>query len=247
MQKTTSIFIFLFLLIPAFIFSQNNSCKTSHCLKGDRGYVSFALGPSIPLGSFADNNINSKSSGFAETGSKMELNAGYLVSQTFDITAKMFYSVNGYDVEPMKKKLAVENPGIIWTTTGRTWDIYGGLIGVNYSHPLNNKLTGDVKLLTGLMNSSTPQMIVTGSDGSKITESKISATSFVYLLSAGGHYPLGRLIDITGSLEYLSSSPSFSNISKTSSITGLASSTSTSSIDQNISMLSLNFGLRVKF
>ena len=247
MQKIIYSLFILSLFFFSNCFSQNKSCKTGHCLKGDRGYISFAVGPSIPLGNFADNKISNSSSGFAKTGSKIELNAGFALYKSIDLGAKLFYSANGYDVSTLTNKLSAENPEVNWTTSGRTWDLYGGLIGFNYSYPLSRKFISDFKIQSGLMHSSTPQMIVTGSNGSKITEDKKSASSFVYLLSAGGHYPVGRLIDLIGSLEYLGSSPTFNNINTFSNVSGYSPGTSTSSFTQNISLLSLNFGFRVKF
>jgi hypothetical protein len=247
MQKIIYALFILSLFFFSNCFSQNKSCKTGHCLKGEVGYLSFAIGPSIPLGNFADNKISNSNAGFANTGSKMELNAGFALVKSVDLGLKLFYSVNGYDVSALTNKLTAENPGVNWTTSGRTWDIYGGLIGFTYSHPLTKKFVSDFKIQSGLMHSSTPQMVITGSNGSKVTEDKKSASSFVYMLSAGGHYPVGRLIDVVGSLEYLGSSPTFNNINKFSNVTGYAPGTSTASFTQNISLLSFNFGFRVKF
>jgi len=247
MQRKFRSFVILFLFLSSVSFSQDNSCRTTHCLKGDRGYFGFTVGPGIPVGNFADNNISNNNAGYATTGSKMELNAGYLVYKSIDLAAKLFYSSNSYDVSPLTRKLAADYPGISWTTSGRSWDIYGFLVGVNYSYPFTRKLVGDFKFQSGFISASTPQMLVNGSDGSKITEGKKSASSFAVLLSAGGHYPLGRLIDLVGNLEYVGSSPTFSNINKVSNITGFSPVTSTASYTQNIGLVSLNFGFRVKF
>jgi hypothetical protein len=247
MQKTFFTFFIISIFFLSNCFAQSNSCKKGHCLKGDRGYISFAIGPGIPLGNFADNNLNNTNSGFANTGSKMELNAGYVISKSLDFSALLFYSSNSYDAVAFTNQLSSLYPGTRWTSSGRAWDIYGGLIGINYSYPLTKKFTGDFKFLTGVMNSSTPQMIATETNGTKITESSKSASSLAYMLSAGGHYPLGRLIDVVGSLEFLSSSPTFDNISRYSSTPGYLTGTMASTSNQSINLLSLNFGFRVKF
>lgn len=243
--------IFTILLIILFIFStcsaQEKVCKKGHCLKGDVGYVGFSIGPSIPIGDFSSNDINNPNSGYANTGSKMEINGGFNVYESTDLVMKLFYSVNNYDATSLTKKLATDNPGTTWTSSGRSWDLVGFMVGVNYSYPFRNRFVGDVKFQTGMMKSSTPRMTVTGSNGTVITEGEKSASSLVYLLSVGGHYPLGRLIDAVGSIEYLSSSASFSNINKVSSTPGNTPTTSTISYKQGISMISLNFGVRVKF
>jgi hypothetical protein len=247
MQK----FIFSLIIIVALIYSecfaQEKNCTKGHCLKGDVGYLSFSIGPSIPLGNFADNDTKNTNSGYANTGSKMELNAGFNLVNSVDLGIKLFYSVNGYDASTLTKKLESENPGTTWITSGRSWDIYGGMVGLSYSYPLTKKFVSDFKFQSGIMQSSTPQMTITGSNGSTITEDKKSASSLVYLISVGGHYPLGRLIDAVGSLEYMSSSPTFDNINKVSNAPGLYTNTTIPSLKQNISLLSFNFGCRVKF
>lgn len=252
MQKT----IFTLIIIFSFIFSvstaQDKSCTKSHCLKGDVGYVSLSIGPSIPLGNFADNDIKNANAGFAKTGSKVGLNAGFRLLDNVNLGVSLYYSVNSYDVSSLTQKLANDYPGTTWNTSGRNWDIYGGMLGLTYSYPFKNKFVGDLKFQSGIMKSSIPEMIVTSNNNLKIIEAEKSASSFVYLISIGGHYPLGRLFDIVGNLEYLSSNPTFSNISRVYNVPsynppGTLTSSSSKSYNQNISMLSLNFGFRVKF
>ena len=233
-------------------FAQSKSCSKGHCLKGDVGYVSLSIGPSIPVGNFADNNINNLNAGFAKAGYKFEISGGYNITPVISLNARGFYSSHSYDAGSLLNKYTSENPGTTFSSTARNWDIYGGMIGVSYSHPVTRKFTADVKLLSGFMQTSIPKMTIAGNNGSSVTESEKSATSFVYLLSVGGHYPLGRLIDLVGNLEYLSSSPTFSNVQNTSylpakNLNGNQSQVGTSTSKQDISLLALNFGVRVKF
>lgn len=248
MQKNIYSTLVISLLLFSICSAQVVICKKGNCLKGDVGYFSFSIGPSIPLANFASKDVNNKNAGFAKTGSKVEINGGYNIFRSTDLILKLFYSSNNFDAANITKKLNSDNPGTIWTTSGRSWDIVGGLIGLNYSYPFKNKFVSDFKFQSGIMKSSTPRMVFTASNGSSISEDGKSASSFVFLLSAGGHYPLGRLIDITGNLEYLSSNPTFNNINKiTSNPENITTSTSISSYKQNISLLSFNVGCRVKF
>jgi hypothetical protein len=248
--------IFTIIAISFFIFSvstaQDKICKKGHCLKGDVGFISLSIGPSIPVGNFANKDIKNANAGFAKTGSKVGINAGFKLLENVNIGASLFYSVNSYDVSSLTQKLANDYPGTTWGTSGRSWDIYGGMVGLTYSYPFKNRFVSDFKFQSGFMQSSIPEMVVTSNNNLKITEAKKSASSLVYLISVGGHYPLGRLLDIVGNLEYLGSSPSFSNISRVYNLPtynppGIVTSSSTTSYNQNISMLSLNFGFRVKF
>lgn len=252
MHKSFFTIIVIFIFIFSISTAQDKSCTKSHCMKGDIGYISLSIGPSIPLGNFANNDIKNANAGFAKTGSKVGINAGFNILENVNIGASLFYSVNSYDVSSLTQKLTNDYPGTTWSTSGRNWDIYGGMIGLTYSYPFKNKFVGDFKFQSGFMQSSIPEMVVSSSNNLKITEAEKSASSLVYMISVGGHYPLGRLFDIIGNLEYLASSPSFSNISRvynvpTYSPPGIVTSTSSSTYNQNISMLSFNFGFRVKF
>jgi hypothetical protein len=203
------------------------------------------------MNNFADKDLTNINAGFANTGSKIELNAGFNLVKSVDLGVKLFYSVNSYNFTSLTNKLSADFPGTVWNTSGRSWDIVGGMVGLSYSYPLVNKFVGDFKFLSGIMKTSTPTMVITGSNGSKYTENEKSASSLVYSISAGGHYPLGRLVDFVGSLEFISSTPTFDNVNKISNFPtsnpGTITSSSTSSLKQNISLLALNLGFRVKF
>jgi hypothetical protein len=252
MQKILFTLFIVSILLLSNCNSQEKSCTKGHCLKGDVGYVSFSIGPSIPLGNFADKDLKNSNSGFANTGSKIDINGGFNIIKSVDLALKLFYSVNSYDISSLTKNLSDKYPGTTWTTSGRSWDIIGGMVGLSYSYPFPNRFVGDFKFQTGVMQTSTPQMTITGNNGTKITESDKSASSFVFLISAGGHYPLGRLVDAIGSIEYLGSSATFSNINRISNLPlennpGFLTSSIGSTAKQNVSFLSLNFGFRVKF
>lgn len=127
----TTLFIISFFIFSTG-YSQSNSCKKGHCLKGDVGYVNFTIGPSIPTGDFADNNVNNPNAGYAKAGSNLGLNAGFNVYDRVNITGNLFFSSNGYDETVLKQKLTYEYPGTTWETSGRSWDIYGFMIGAAY-------------------------------------------------------------------------------------------------------------------
>jgi hypothetical protein len=244
------IFVLLFIFLShQVIYSQTGKSYKGGCLAGDLGYFSFAIGPSIPIGSFGSKDINNSNAGFANVGSKMELNAGIRLTPVVNLNMKGFYSLNGYDESGAINKLTLQQPGSNWKTIGGSWEIYGLLAGLSYSYPITGKFTADLKALGGVMQTSAPAMTFTSNSGNSLTANKLSSTSFAYQLSFDGAYPLGRLIDLTGSLEYLSSSPA---LNSSQSFVGPQSGVNivgsgNSNANQSISIFSMNLGFRVKF
>ena len=129
MQKIIFTLFIVSTLLISTGFTQEKSCPKGHCLKGDVGYVSFTIGPSIPMNNFADKDLTNVNAGFANTGSKIELNAGFNLVKSVDLGVKLFYSVNSYNFSSLTNKLSADFPGTIWSTSGRSWDIVGGMVG----------------------------------------------------------------------------------------------------------------------
>lgn len=120
--------IFLFLvLLSADLLAQNSSRK---------GFIGITLGPSIPIGDFADNSSGNENAGFANTGLNMSpIIFGYRFSQNFGISASWFGAT-----------YAIDNSGVdaLWS--------YGGLMGGPIlTFPVNEKLSFDLKGMIGFV------------------------------------------------------------------------------------------------
>lgn len=246
MKKTATV-LFLIFIITSFCFSQDNSCKKGHCLKGDVGYVFCSLGPSIPLGDFGLQDVNTKSSGFAEAGYKIELNGGYHLKTNYDLSAKIFYSIYNYDVTGLQNLLRSQNPGTKWHSNGRSWDLVGFLAGVLYERPLAKKFVANARLLLGIIQASTSDLSLTETGGAVFKDNRKSGTSLSYSFSVGGVYPIGRLIDVVGNFEYIYAKPSFDNVNTKTDSKGNIIEKNSHSVSQNLTLLAFNFGVSVKF
>ena len=246
-MKKIYIVLILTLIMFSVGFAQDKNCPKGHCLKGDVGYLNFAIGPSIPLGDFGSQDVDKKSSGFAESGYKIEVNGGYRLRPNFDLSAKCFYSIYSYDVTGLMNRLRDMNTGTKWKSNGRSWDMVGVMAGILYERPLMKKFTANTKILIGIVKSSTPDLVLNETDGAIYKDYGKSATSFAYMLSVGGIYPIGRLIDVVGNLEYTFTKPSFNNVSTKFDSNGNVVEKNSYSTDQNITLLAFNFGVRVKF
>ena len=105
----------------------------------------------------------------------------------------------------------------------------------------------------GLMQISSSAFTVTNNAGESLSGNKFSATSFAYLFSVGGYYPVGDLIDLTGSFEYIGSKPAMQS-NNFAFVTSPKSPTATNDVTtigsnnrQDVSLLTFNLGVRLKF
>ena len=252
-MKKNILALLILLLTVNFLNAQSKDMNDCEGCKGDFGFVNFLMGPSIPIGNFADKSLTNSNAGFADVGSKVELNAGIHLTPVISANFKAFYSVNGFDIASYTSALSQNSPGTVWKTAGRSYDIYGGLLGLSYSYPGLGKFVADFKAMGGLMQISSSAFSVSNNIGESLSGSNFSATSFAYMISMGGYNPIGNLIDLTGSLEYLGSKPEMQNNNfaintppKSATSTNTVN-TSLSNVRQDVSLLTINLGVRLKF
>ena len=101
-----------------------------------KAFLGLTMGPSIPLGVFADNSPSNEHAGFAMTGySDCLLNFGITPWKTYGISASLCYSE--YNVDK--------------TGTEDWWQVVGITAGPMFSFPLTNKLILDLKPKAGLL------------------------------------------------------------------------------------------------
>lgn len=112
-----------------------------------RGYAAFSLGPSIPLGSFAE-----KDEMLAKTGLVVNfIDLGYLFSENIGVTFKWCRSNN-----PTRL-----NEVIFWTYTGL-------LIGPLISHKFSDNLQFDLKPMVGFATTMSPSIFAASDKSRKL-------------------------------------------------------------------------------
>jgi hypothetical protein len=98
-----------------------------------RGYLGLVLGPSFPLGNFADNSPANLDAGYAKTGGASSFTFGYRFKNKFGISA--FSVNNSYKFDKVGSNL--------------THTYFGLFTGPMYSVPVNNKFVFDIKPMLG--------------------------------------------------------------------------------------------------
>lgn len=127
------IVILSLVILSANLFAQSSNRK---------GFIGITLGPSIPIGDFADNSLSNDNAGFAKTGFNINvINFGYKFGQNFGITGSWFGAEHSVDAGGVDDMLS-----------------YGGLMGgPMLSFPVNEKLDFDLKGMIGFFSSTLNQ------------------------------------------------------------------------------------------
>ena len=122
-----SLLILALSLFAANLFAQTNE---NNC------FIGIVMGPSIPLGDFADNSPANENADYAKTGySDSFINFGYKIYKNFGVCAS--FSYNQYDVDK--------------SGTDTWWMLVGIAAGPMFSFPVKNKFYFDLKPKLGYM------------------------------------------------------------------------------------------------
>ncbi|MDD4636202.1 MAG: outer membrane beta-barrel protein [Bacteroidales bacterium] len=111
--------------------------KTANNQNKRKGYIGLSMGPSMPLGDFAD-----KSNGAAKTGMQLNLiNYGYLYSKNVGIAAMWFGASHPIDLKGIDP-----------------WSCGGVMVGPLFSFPVSEKVDWDIKPMLGYSVTSLPDL-----------------------------------------------------------------------------------------
>ncbi len=224
------------------------SLNVSHAqqkLIEQRGYIGISAGPSLPRGEFGSSDLSSPSSGAAETGTIFNISLGYRLGKFLGISAMLHGQTNDVDNNALENEL-IRLTGTSWTVSSKPWTIGGIMLGGFSSVPLNEESFFDMRLLVGLVNSTSPEIKTTlnASGGSAwVKQGSASASTFGYLLGGGFRYNAGNSLCLLFNIDYLWAEPTFSNIETTSSTGGAPL---ISSFKQKFGTINIGFGLGIR-
>lgn len=217
-----------------------------------KGFISVALGPSIPIGDFASTDINKEEAGFANAGAIFDLTFGYKLNKQYGFMAMLRGQANPFDTEALETALENDNPSVNWNVTGDSWGIGGFLLGGFRSVPVdeNGKTNFQLRALIGFLNSSSPGYSFTASSSGGVVASgrqfSASATAFSYLLGVGFTHKIASNFNVLVNLDYMGANPEFSNVESTTTIGG-QTTVSTSTFSQSFGAINFSGGVAYLF
>lgn len=181
MKKIVPLFL-LFFFVATTIKAQDDTPANI-----SKGFFTFAIGPSFPIGDFADSDVGNTDAGFADNGLAINfVNFGYLFSENFGITGMLTGAAFPLDVDNGNQP---------------TWAYGTLLVGPLYSTILGEgKADLDLRFMIGTLTG-----ILDPDDGSEEIDGSAGALS----LGAAIRYHLSDKISLATGLDYISSNPEF--------------------------------------
>ncbi len=211
---------------------------------GGKIYIGAAAGPSFPLADFADDNPESKASGYATTGYKLEISGGIRLINIFEISIMGFRNVNPTDPANLRTAVNSQNPANNYNVQTDDWEMYGAFGGLGISYPLPKKFIMDVRIMGGYINVKSPEILLTTPlpDVYYKVEGKTVST-LGYFTSLTVRYPvITKLFALVG-FEYLAAIADFNDVKTISSIEG-AVTESTASFQRTLQAWTITAGLK---
>lgn len=185
------------------------------------GHFSFTLGPSFPIGDFANKNYDYVNSGMANTGAMFDICIAHKVGNgKFGITGMLRGQSNPIDVLSISRSFASDIPGYKWTAESDGWSASSYMLGAYGTFPISEKAFFEPRTMIGFMAVRCPSLSITGTNsGSEmwLRQSSIYSGSFAFLIGAGVKIDLGEKIYLISNLDYLGSNAQFIDVETVSS------------------------------
>ncbi|HEX4374077.1 MAG TPA: hypothetical protein VHZ50_12305 [Puia sp.] len=219
---------FLVILISIFavqcLYAQKDSSKNS---------LSFSIGPSIPVGSFAGTDFSKSSSGFAKIGEAVNFSFDHKLSEHLSFTVMWYGQRNGLNTKTFQTQLAT-NSAFFWDLSSseprrypnwvvdkKSWYVGSLQIGITEEMPFsaNSKISFIAKALIGGAYVQLPKLHAQSfSDTSYVVLQQNGASAFglSYTIGAGLKYKLNKKFNLIFDADYFGTTQiSFKNVTQT--------------------------------
>jgi len=192
-----------------------------------KSHLEIAIGPSFPVRHFAQDNINSSSSGFAKTGQSVNISYSRLLGKRLGVAASLRGQRNPLNIHSMEEEFSkfeipqglwtVSNPGQPlpplptttypnWKFDKQSWLLGSLLLGAYGEFPTSNEKTSFIaKALIGAIYADVP-----GAEGRSITDTatasfvqtKTDSFGFTYSVDAGLKFDIAKTLSFLMTVEY---------------------------------------------
>ncbi|WP_316803410.1 outer membrane beta-barrel protein [Pedobacter nototheniae] len=223
----------------------NLSAQTTN----QKSFIGISVGPSFPVGDFANKSVSNENSGLATTGGFLNLNYGYRFSNNFGAIAILRGSIYGVDSQSLKNNYSLpDGSGGSISFDAGTWKTGAVMVGLfqGISLGTNKDFVLEARGAIGVQRTSSPSLKIKGSItgfGTFEGEQKsVSATAFAYLVGLGLNYGLGNNLSLKLHGDYSGSNPKFQDITASSYAAGTKITSK-----QNINTIDVGVGLALNF
>jgi len=174
--------------------------------------VGFSVGPVIPMGRFAETNLDQKNLGYAKVGTAMNLFTNYRINKILGVVAKYSYYRNAFNSEKYLKDFSAGKPGN-YSVTADPWrqNFYLGGITLNTT----DEWAGlETRFLIGVCRGVSPRILeetVNSAYEYSLTPI-VRATSLAMNFGVGTKLRLAEKIQLSLDLDYNYAAPSFDGV-----------------------------------
>lgn len=218
--------------------------------------LEIGYGVAIPFGKFESIDVTDSASGYATSGTNLNVLFTYMVNKKIGISAMISSSVNRLNESGVKSKFNIyaKNFGaecFISDIQMAKWNTTAYMIGAQYIQPLQ-KAAFNVQLLGGYSRSEFPEVnavVYKDTTINAITVDQFAesvASSFCFNIGAGLKYNVSEIMCINVNANYFSSYPKYDDIT-TESVYAGTKTAEHYGYHQRISLLNLTAGLGFRF
>lgn len=211
----------------------------------DKGFIGIFIGPAIPVGSFGSKNFTDSTAGYAKAGFLIGASVNYYFTDALGITGMFNSFSNNVDAASIAKQASAKYSTYKWTVTADNWNVKDFMVGPSLKLPLEGAQL-NLSLLFGFAGATSPEMFLTGSQGSISNTGKINSSSSgagCIMLNATARIDISPQICFTLGGGYFHTRPLFMNVT-----TNFTNGTATvSNFYQDISVLMFSAGLGYRF
>jgi hypothetical protein len=190
------------------------------------GSLGLSIGPSFPVGSFGDDEVNNSSSGLAKTGLLLEIGYTHPVSKYFSLAMMLHGQLNGLNTEALENtfsKTRINNTPFLfdgttppppptgtiypnWKFSKSYWRTGSLLLGGQVQLPLGSRgLYFIGKAMAGPTYVSSPKIegsSITDTATAHVSQTSEHAVGLGYLIGGGVQYGVSKKLFITGRLDF---------------------------------------------
>jgi hypothetical protein len=202
-------------LLAVFLFFYISTAFAQDTIPHTRGYIGLAFGAGFPIQSFVKKDFNLTESGFANTGSNLQLNFSYYLFKHISVLARANINTNPYDVYELAKSYNTKDTfeDIHYSVSSNNWYCAGGLLGLSYTIPIN-KFSVELHALGGYQYAESPSVkiaLYNGNDSSIVRLTKGTGSGFMWTAGAAIGYQISTRFSAAAGLEYYAYRGKFSN------------------------------------
>ncbi len=206
--------------------------------------ITIAVGPSFPIGEFANKNLYDNKAGLASVGGFASIGYGYQFSKFFGAIASVTGRIHGVDKNALQTYTLPIGSGSSLSLKTSTWRFLRVMAGLSQSIPItkNEKLSLEIKELIGIqfINSPEIQMVgfIPGIGSINTVEESQSENSLAYGLGIGLNFKVDNKLKLKIFSDYQGGArPKFTYVDVTA----------VKQIHQETSVINVGLGLAIGF